>query len=204
MAGGLIFLLIGPSGTGKSSIIRNVLKSVPDLRRYTTYTTRPPRAGEVDGREYYFVDRDRFEELVEAGKLVEWQAFYGQLYGSSRELLESFLQNDVDGIAAYDVLGSKELADQYPNNIITIFILPPSAEALRTRLVERCGSETPEGRLRLERFDMEMAYAGRFKYVVQNTKLEQATTDVECIIRAEQCARLAQKYGLRQSQLATS
>ncbi len=194
MSNGLIFLLIGPSGSGKSSIIQSTFNDVPNVRRYTTYTTRLPRPGEINGREYYFVDRDEFERLRTQNKLIESQEFYGHLYGSSKEQLEEFIHNGIDGIAAYDVLGSKELLAEYPNNVVTIFIVPPSVEALRRRLLERYGDSTPEGQLRLRRFDMEMEYTGQFKYIVQNINLEQAIINVESIIYAERCARLAREY----------
>ena len=194
MTNGLIFLLVGPSGCGKSSIINHLLEEIPNLQRYTTYTTRSLRNGEVNGREYFFVSKDKFRKLITANKFVEWQEFYGNLYGSTKELMEKFLQGDIDGIAAYDVLGAKELMDAYPANVVTIFIVPPSIKVLRNRLIERYGQDSQSvGKLRLQRFDMEMQHARKFKYIVVNNDLEVSVNEVKSIFVAERCARRARE-----------
>jgi guanylate kinase len=185
MREGLIVLLVAPSGTGKSTIIDGVISELRSLERIVTYTTRPKRPGEVEGLEYHFVTADEFERLKAAGQLAEWQAFYGHQYGSSRARLESAIARGLDLIGAYDVLGSLELKSKYPHNAVTIFILPPSVEELRRRLVERFGAETEEGRVRLERLEMEMSHAYSFRYVVSNVDLREAIRDVVGIVRAE-------------------
>lgn len=187
MREGLIVLLVAPSGAGKSTIIDGVISEVRNLERIVTYTTRPKRPGEVEGREYHFVTTEEFERLKAAGQLAEWQAFYGHQYGSSRARLESAIARGLDLIGAYDVLGSLELMSKYPRNATTIFILPPSVEELRRRLVERYGAETEEGRVRLERLEMEMSHAYSFRYVVSNVDLREAVRDVVGIVRAERC-----------------
>lgn len=194
MSEGLVFLIIAPSGSGKSTIINRVLSALPNLYRLTTYTTRAPRPDEVEGREYHFVTVEEFEQLKAVGELAEWQAFYGHLYGSPRATLESSIAQGPDLIAAYDVLGSIELMNRYPRNVITIFILPPSVEELRHRLIERYGEETEEGRVRLQRLDLEMSHANSFKYLVSNVNVEEAVGDVMCIVRAERCLRAARKH----------
>ena len=187
MREGLIFLLVAPSGTGKSTIIDGVISELRNLERIVTNTTRPKRPGEVEGLEYHFVTTEEFERMKEAGQLAEWQAFYGHQYGSSRARLESAISRGLDLIGAYDVLGSLELMNKYPHNAVTIFILPPLVEELRRRLVERYGSETDEGRVRLERLEMEMSHAYSFKYVVSNIDLRKAVRDVVGIVCAERC-----------------
>jgi len=187
MREGLIVLLVAPSGAGKSTIIDGVISEVRNLERIVTYTTRPKRPGEVEGREYHFVTTEEFERLKAAGQLAEWQAFYGHQYGSSRARLESAIARGLGLIGAYDVLGSLELMSKYPRNATTIFILPPSVEELRRRLVERYGAETEEGRVRLERLEMEMSHAYSFRYVVSNVDLREAVRDVVGIVRAERC-----------------
>ena len=195
MTGGLIFLLIGPSGSGKTLLISKALDELSDLQRYVTHTTRSPRPEETHGADYFFVSRDEFRALQQQKKLIGCQEFYGACYGSSVALLESMVAEGRDGIAAYDVLGAEELVTTYPDHIVTVFVLPQSADKLRDRLLERYGRVTEESRMRLERFDMEMSYAGRFKYLVQNTDLALAVADVQSIIRAERCARRARDYG---------
>jgi guanylate kinase len=187
MREGLIVLLVAPSGTGKSTIIDGVISELRNLERIVTYTTRPKRSGEVEGLEYHFVTTEEFERLKAAGQLAEWQAFYGHQYGSSRTRLESAIARGLDLIGAYDVLGSLELMGKYPRNATTIFVLPPSVEELRRRLVERYGAETEEGRVRLERLEMEMSHAYSFRYVVSNVDLREAIRDVVGIVRAERC-----------------
>ena len=187
MREGLIVLLVAPSGAGKSAIIDGVISELRNLERIVTYTTRPKRPGEVEGREYHFVTTEEFERLKAAGQLAEWQAFYGHQYGSSRARLESAIARGLGLIGAYDVLGSVELMSKYPRNATTIFVLPPSVEELRRRLVERYGAETEEGRVRLERLEMEMSHAYSFRYVVSNVDLREAVRDVVGIVRAERC-----------------
>jgi guanylate kinase len=185
MREGLIFLLVGPSGTGKSTIIDRVISDVRNLERIVTYTTRARRPGDVEGLEYHFVTTEEFERLKAAGDLAEWQAFYGHQYGSSRRRLDIAIARGLDLIGAYDVLGSLELTDKYPRNVVTIFILPPSVEELRRWLVRRYGEHTDEGRVRLERLEMEMSHAYSFRYVVSNVDLREAVRDVSGIVRAE-------------------
>ncbi len=187
MREGLIFLIVGPSGTGKSTIIEGVVSRLPNIERIVTYTTRERRPGEVEGFEYHFVSTDEFERLKAAGKLAEWQEFYGHQYGSSRARLESAIAEGLDLIGAYDVLGSVELTNRYPRHVVTVFILPPSVEELRCRLIDRYGEETEEGRIRLERLEMEMGYADSFKYQVSNEDLEEAIEEMIGIVRAERC-----------------
>ena len=187
MREGLIVLLVAPSGAGKSAIIDGVISELRNLERIVTYTTRPKRPGEVKGLEYHFVTTEEFERLKAAGQLAEWQAFYGHQYGSSRARLESAIARGLGLIGAYDVLGSLELMSKYPRNATTIFILPPSVEELRRRLVGRYGAETEEGRVRLERLEMEMSHAYSFRYVVSNVDLREAVRDVVGIVRAERC-----------------
>jgi len=187
MREGLIVLLVAPSGAGKSAIIDGVISELRNFERIVTYTTRPKRPGEVEGLEYHFVTTEEFERLKAAGQLAEWQAFYGHQYGSSRARLESAIARGLDLIGAYDVLGSLELMRKYPRNAATIFILPPSVEELRRRLVERYGAETEEGRVRLERLEMEMSHAYSFRYVISNVDLREAVRDVVGIVRAERC-----------------
>lgn len=187
MREGLIFLVVGPSGTGKSTIMDGVISETSNLERIVTYTTRDRRPGEVEGYEYHFATTEEFEQMKATGELAEWKEFYGHQYGSSRARLESAMVDGLDLIGAYDVLGSVELMNRYPRNVVTIFILPPSVEELRRRLIDRYGAETEEGRIRLDRLELEMSHAHSFKYRVSNVDLEEATRDMACIVRAERC-----------------
>jgi guanylate kinase len=184
---GLIFLLAAPSGAGKSTILDGVIAQIPDLQKIVTNTTREPRPGEVEGEEYHFVTVEEFERMKAADELAEWQNIFGRQYGSSRARLESAIAGGRDLISGYDVLGSAELMKLYPDNVVTVFIKPPSVTELRRRLIGRHGEETEEVRERLERLDMEMSYAYSFKYVVCNVDLREAVSNVAGIVRAERC-----------------
>lgn len=187
MREGLIFLLSAPSGGGKSTILNGVISELPDLDKIVTYTTRKPRRGEVDGEEYHFVTEEQFERMKAAGQLAEWQTIFSNQYGSSKSRLESAIAEGRDLISGYDVLGSAELMNLYPHHVVTVFILPPSMEELRRRLMGRYGEETEKVGERLERLKMEMSYAYSFKYVVSNIDLREAVGNVTGIVRAERC-----------------
>ncbi len=199
MAGSLLFIFIGPSGVGKTTLINRALQDFSDLKKYITCTTRAPRPGETDGKDYHFFDRATFENMRARHKLVEWQEFYGNLYGSRFEDIRAALSGDVDMITSTEVLGAVKLQRRYPSRVITTFIVPPDPAILRARIKERQGETPQQILLREQRFDLEMSYCGRFKYAVLNEqdKLDEALLSVESIIRAERSARYART--LRQS-----
>jgi guanylate kinase len=185
MREGLIFLLSAPSGSGKSTIVNRVIAELPDLERIVTYTTRRPRPEEVPDEEYHFVTEEQFEQMKAKGQLAEWQTIFCNQYGSTKKRLESAIAEGRDLISGYDVLGAAELRDLYPENVVTIFILPPSVEVLRRRLIERYGRETHEMDKRLDRLKMEMSYKDSFKYAVRNIDLDKAVGEVSDIVRDE-------------------
>jgi guanylate kinase len=195
MAGSLLFILVGPSGVGKTTLMKRALKDFPDLQKYVTMTTRPPRPDEIEGQDYHFIDRAQFERLRAEGKMVESQEFYGNLYGSTYDNIEKAINGDVDRITSTEVLGADNLQRLYAKSTVTIFIVPPDAATLRGRIKERQGQTPQEILLREQRFDLEMSYAGRFKYAVLNADLEEAVLNVESIIRAERSARYARRIG---------
>jgi guanylate kinase len=187
MREGLIFLLSAPSGSGKSTILERVISELRDLEKIVTYTTRKPRPDDVPGEEYHFVTEEEFERMKAAGELAESQTIFCNQYGSSKTRLESAMAEGRDLISGYDVKGSETLRDLYPDNVVTIFIRPPSEEELRRRLIERYGEEMHETDKRLERLEMEMSYEYSFKYLVDNIDLDEAVRDVTGIVRAERC-----------------
>ncbi len=189
MVGSLLFILVGPSGAGKTTLMKRAMADLPDLRRHVTSTTRPARPGEVHGQDYYFIDRATFDRLRAAGQFVEWQEFYGNLYGSTYDSIEASIGGDVDRITSLEVLGAETLQRLYPDNVVTVFVFPPSLDAVRDRRLGRDGHSSDQEQLRKARAEMEMSHAGSFKYAVVNDDLEEATRCVEGIIRAERCAR---------------
>ncbi|HUS70252.1 MAG TPA: guanylate kinase [Anaerolineae bacterium] len=186
MGEGLIFLLAAPSGAGKSTIVKRVLFLLSDLEPIVTYTTRKCRPDEVEEVDHHFVTQEEFERMKSAGELAESQTIFGHQYGSLKRRLECAIEQGVDLISDYDVVGSETLAKLYPDNVVTIFVWVPR-EVLRQRLIERCGGDSREIAKREKRQDMEMSCAPSFKYEVSNIDLWEAVCNVVSIVRAERC-----------------
>jgi guanylate kinase len=193
MGEGLIFLVAAPSGAGKSTIVKQVLFFLSDLEPIVTCTTREPRPGEVQDVDHHFVTTEEFERLKAAGELAESQSMFGDQYGSRRDRLESAIEQGVDLISDYDVLGAETLARLYPHNVVTIFVWVP-VEVLEQRLLERYGKGSPELAKRKERLKMEMSRAPFFKYEVTNIDLWEAACNVVSIVRAERLLTARQRY----------
>jgi len=190
---GLIFLLAGPSGTGKNTIVKRVRSILSDLEPIITHTTREPRTDEVQGVDHFFVTEGEFEALKSAGELAEYQTIFCHQYGSLKSRLERAIEQGVDLISDYDVCGAEELAERYPENVVTIFVRVPP-EVARQRLIDRDSEDNREIAKRLERQAMEMSREPFFKYQVDNIDLREAVSNVVSIVRAERC--LASRRGL--------
>lgn len=185
MKKGKLFIVSGPSGTGKGTICKELLAMDPNLRLSVSVTTRAPREGEVDGREYYFITRERYMELLEEGGLLEHASVYGKtLYGTPRQPVIDWLEEGIDVVLEIDVQGAFQVRENYPDSIL-IFILPPSMEELEQRIRGR-GSETEEAlAARLGEAQHEIDQADRYDYRVVNGDLQQAIEDVQQIIQKE-------------------
>lgn len=190
---GLIFLLAGPSGTGKNTIVKRVRSILSDLEPVITHTTRKPRPNEVQGVDHFFVTEEKFEALKSAGKFAECRTIFCHQYGSLKSRLERAIEQGVDLISDYDVCGAEELAERYPENVVTIFVRVPP-EVARQRLIDRDSEDNRQIAERLDRQAMEMSRAPFFKYQVDNIDLGKAVDDVVRIVRAERC--LASRSGL--------
>jgi guanylate kinase len=138
--GGLFIMVSAPSGTGKTSIRREFLKMYPDVKFSVSYTTRPPRPGEVQGEDYYFISEESFKERIVQGEFAEWVENYGYLYGTSKKTMKSFLDKGSDVILDIEPRGARALKQSYPQGVF-VFILPPSINELKARLSKR-GAET--------------------------------------------------------------
>lgn len=176
-------VLAGPSGSGKTTVGR-ALERLRDVRFSVSATTRPRRTEEVDGRDYLFLDRERFEALIEDGEMLEWAEVYGELYGTPLSNLEEARADGRHLLLDIDVQGARSVREAIPG-AVTVFLLPPDARRIVRRLVER-GSEGPdELRRRLRAAEEELRAAGEFDYVVVNDELEDAVGTVEAILRSE-------------------
>ena len=189
---GTLFVVSSPSGGGKGSIIRRLLDvvRVPNLSYSVSYTTRAPRNGEVEGREYFFVNRNSFEEMVAAGEFLEWANVHGNLYGTAKRQVLEETANGVDIILEVDVQGAASVRKLLVDSI-SVFILPPSYEVLRERLIAR-GTDSPqELEVRLRNAPQELSQYTAFDYVILNDHLDRAAAQLASIIDAERarCVR---------------
>jgi len=181
---GILFVVSSPSGGGKGTLVQRMLNAVPDLSYSVSYTTRPPRNGELDGREYFFVTRDRFEQMVAANEFLEWASVHGNLYGTARTQVSREIDEGRDIVLEVDVQGAASVR-QLITDSVSIFILPPSHEVLRQRL-QRRGTDTPdELQLRLRNAPAELAHYTAFDYLIINDDVELAASRLVAIVNAE-------------------
>lgn len=178
---GKLFIISGPSGTGKSTLIEAVLKNRPTLQYSISYTTRPPRGNEKNGVEYFFIGRQAFKERMDAGDFAEWAEVHGHLYGTLTANVEKALANGQDILLDIDVVGAGKLLGKFPD-AVSIFVAPPTMDVLKMRLTER-NTDSPDAvNRRLKNAEIEMAQADRYDYVVVNEDLAQAIARIESIL----------------------
>lgn len=175
MSRGKIIALVSPSGGGKSTMAKRLLRDFDKLKFSVSATTRPPRTGETDGVEYHFLSVEEFEQKIEENEFLEWEEFYnGTRYGTLRSDVESELNKGYFILLDIDVLGALNIKKMYKEEALSLFIAPPSLDILKERLINR-GTETANTlNVRLERAEKEIRYADRFDYVVVNDDLETA------------------------------
>lgn len=180
---GNLFIVTAPSGAGKTTLVRGLLAEDPRVHLSISYTTRAPRDGEVDGRDYHFVDPATFRLMRERGDFLEWAEVHGNFYGSSRVWLQSQMDAGRDILLEIDWQGARQVRAVFPG-AIGIFILPPSLSELENRLNGR-GKDSPEViARRLAAAKEEMSHAGEFSYVIINNELHEALADLCAIVRA--------------------
>ena len=180
---GCLFLVTAPSGAGKSSLVAKLLEADKEINLSISHTTRGPRPGEVNGREYHFVTTEEFEAMRENNDFLEWAYVHGNYYGTSRKWIEEQLEKGHDVLLEIDWQGALQVKRLFPD-VIGIFILPPSVDALRARLNKR-GTDSEEViARRLAGAGAEMVHAGQFDYVIINEDFERATHDLIAVVRA--------------------
>ena len=187
MSGNLI-IVSAPSGAGKTTLVAEVLRRDERVRPSISYTSRPPRPGELDGQHYHFVTRERFAALIEEGDLLEWALVHGNYYGTGRRAIAQLRGAGYDVILTIDVQGERQIRQAYPD-ALSIFILPPSYAILVDRLGGRDGAAGPDLRLRLRNAVDEVAQYRYFDYLIVNDQLSEAVAEVAAIIRAGRARR---------------
>jgi guanylate kinase len=191
-ARGTVFVVSSPSGGGKGTLIKRVLEVDPNLSYSVSYTTRAPRNGEVEGREYFFVNRKHFEEMIAAGEFLEWANVHGNFYGTAKRQLIEQTATGLDLVLEVDVQGAASVRE-LGLDAVSIFILPPSYETLRQRLIQR-GTDAPEQlEVRLRNAPDELRQYAAFDYVIINDDVERATKQLASIIDAERARRRRQE-----------
>lgn len=182
---GKLIIISSPSGGGKGTLIREVRQNMPDLGYSVSHTTRPKRSGESNGREYFFVTKEEFEQRIADGDFLEYAEVHGNLYGTSLAESRKVSSSGRDLVVEVDVQGAVEIMEKLPAEAIGIFILPPSYEILEARLTSR-GTETGEVlRTRLKNAFNEVVHYSKFKYVVINEDVFSAARHIVSIIYAE-------------------
>lgn len=183
---GILFVISGPSGVGKGTVREALLKGRDDIQVSISASTRPPRPGEIDGVDYFFIDRDTFLKQVEDDQFLEWASVYSNLYGTPRDFVVNNLNNGRDVLLEIDIQGALQVKRKMPEGVF-IFISPPSIEALAQRLCGRGKDSKQSIEERLAACEQEMQQMGQYDYVVVNDEVEKALKKVEAIITAERC-----------------
>jgi guanylate kinase len=184
---GLLFVVTAPSGAGKTSLINALLADDRGLTLSVSYTTRRPRPGEQNGREYHFVDLPRFEAMLERGEFLESAEVHGHRYGTSQKVIDEVRARGRDLVLEIDWQGAEQVRRLYPESV-GIFILPPSMAELERRLRARAQVAEEVMRRRLKNAAAEMSHAAEFKYAIINNNFDDARQDLRAVVRAERLA----------------
>lgn len=186
---GLMFVLSSPSGAGKTTLSRMLIAETPGLAMSVSATTRPMRPGEAEGHDYFFVDQRRFEAMIANGDLLEWANVFGNRYGTPRAPVEQALSAGQDVLFDIDWQGTQQLRSRAPNDVVSVFILPPSVQALEQRLHTRAQDSDEVIHGRMKKAGDEMSHFDAYDYIVVNDNIGLAFESVRAILRAEQLRR---------------
>lgn len=186
---GLMFVLSSPSGAGKTTLSRLLIDRMPGLRMSVSATTRAMRPGEVDGRDYLFVDKPRFDAMVQGDELLEWATVFDNSYGTPRAPVEAALSAGQDVLFDIDWQGTQQLREKARADVVSVFILPPSVDDLEKRLHSRAQDSDEVIRKRMSRASHEMSHWAEYDYIVINHNVDDAFAEVQSILKAERLKR---------------
>lgn len=192
---GNLFVVVAPSGAGKTSLVNELLQREPNVRLSVSYTTRAPREGELNGREYHFVARAEFERMIAADDFLEHANVFGNYYGTSRRWIEQQLSGDHDVLLEIDWQGAQQVRKLFPH-MVGVFIMPPSIDELRRRL-QRRGTDAPETiERRVSGAREDISHVLEFEYIIVNESFDSAATDLHAVVRATRVSRAQQAVRL--------
>ena len=186
---GLLLVMSSPSGAGKTTLSRALLASDHHIRMSVSVTTRPPRPGELDGKDYYFISKERFVEMRDGGELLEWAEVFGNLYGTPRLPVEDALSKGRDVLFDIDWQGTQQLEQAMGDDLVRIFILPPSTDDLRDRLIKRAQDSSSVVAKRMAEASREISHWAEYDYVIINDDVEVAGAEITAILTAERLRR---------------
>lgn len=187
---GLLLVLSSPSGAGKTTLSKRLLAAEPDsLRMSVSVTTRPPRPGEVDGRDYTFIDKQRFEAMRDNGELLEWAKVFENYYGTERRQVERAIASGQDVLFDIDWQGARQLAEAMAHDLVRVFILPPSGRALEERLKSRNMDSAEVVAKRMAKASDEISHWPEYDYVIVNSDIETSFAALSSILTAERLKR---------------
>jgi len=190
-ASGSLFLVVAPSGAGKSSLVNALLEQEPSIKLSISYTTRPPRPGEKNGREYFFTSTEDFAARRDSAEFLEWAEVFDNYYGTSRIQIAEQMTKGIDVLLEIDWQGAQQVRKQFPQ-AVGIFILPPSIAALEERLKKRGQDEDHVITRRILAAGGEIAHAAEFEYVIINQDFTEALSELSAVVKATRC-RFAQQ-----------
>jgi guanylate kinase len=188
---GSLFVIVAPSGAGKTSLVEALLREEPNIRLSVSYTTRTPRTGEVHGREYHFVNRAEFEAMLAKGEFLEHAEVHGNLYGTSKSWINAARAAGEDVLLEIDWQGAAQVHDIYPD-MVSIFIMPPSIEALEQRLTARGKDAVEVIARRIAGARLEMRHISESDYVIVNDNFASALADLRVVVQASRLSRARQ------------
>lgn len=183
MSKGVLFIVAAPSGAGKTSMVKALLKNDPAIRLSVSYTTRTARPGEVDGKDYHYVSRENFLEMASRGEFLESAEVYGNFYGTSQPWIAGEIASGHDILLEIDWQGASQVKRHF-TDAVSIFILPPSLTALRNRLISRAQDSHEVIEKRLAAACEDISHAGEFDYIIVNDDFDQALLDLTAVVKA--------------------
>jgi guanylate kinase len=186
---GLLLVMSSPSGAGKTTLSRKLLAADKNITMSVSVTTRSPRPGEIEGKDYFFITKDRFAQMRDRNELLEWAEVFGNFYGTPRKPVEEALGKGRDVLFDIDWQGTQQLAQAMEDDLVRLFILPPSADELQNRLINRAQDSSSVVAKRMAEASREISHWPEYDYVIVNDEIEEAHRQVMAVLSAERLRR---------------